>query len=317
MTEKAITRREALKMSGAILGGGWLGGSVVGATTAGTKAKVNFQYCLNASTIRGQKLSLVEEIETAAQAGYTGFEPWVQKVHDHAKGGGSLQDIKKRLADRGLTVESAIDFASWLVDDDARRAKGVEQMKRAMDVLAQIGGKRIAAPPAGANRGPELDLLQAAQRYRVILEIGDELGVTPQVEIWGNSKNLHRLGEAMFVAIESGHPRACLLPDVYHIYKGGSDFHGLKLIGGRAVQVFHLNDYPADPPRETVSDRNRVMPGDGVAPLDQIIRDMAAMNPNMVLSLELFNPNYWKQDALEVAKLGLAKMKAAVAKALE
>jgi len=36
----------------------------------------------------------------------------------------------------------------------------------------------------------------------------------------------------------------------------------------------------------------------------------------MVLSLELFNPNYWKQDALEVAKIGLAKMKEAVAKAI-
>ena len=79
--------------------------------------------------------------------------------------------------------------------------------------------------------------------------------------------------------------------------------------------MFHLNDYPADPPRETISDRDRVMPGDGAAPLDQIIQDMAAMNPHMVLSLELFNPNYWKQDALEVAKLGMAKMKAAVAKA--
>ena len=189
-------------------------------------------------------------------------------------------------------------------------------MKRAMDVLAQIGGKRIAAPPAGATRQPGLDLLKAAKRYRIILEIGNEIGVTPQIEVWGSSKNLHRLGQSMFVAIESGHPKACLLPDVYHIYKGGSDFHGLKLIGGRAVQVFHLNDYPLNPPRETISDRDRVMPGDGVAPLTQIIRDMVAMNPDMVLSLELFNPNYWKQDALEVAKIGLAKMKEAVAKAI-
>lgn len=316
MTKKRITRREVLKVSGATLGAGWLGGSVGRAAAAGTKPKANFQYCLNTSTIRGQKLSLVEEIETAAQAGYRAIEPWVHKVHDYANGGGSLKDIKKRLSDRDLTVESAIDFGSWIVDDDARRAKGVEQIKRAMDVLAQIGGKRIAAPPAGATRKPGLDLLQAAARYRVILEIGDELGVTPQIEVWGSSKNLHRLGQSMFVAIESGHPKACLLPDVYHIYKGGSDFHGLKLISGRAVQVFHLNDYPSDPPRETIRDQDRVMPGDGVAPLDQIIRDMAAMNPDMVLSLELFSPNYWKQDALEVAKIGLAKMKEAVAKAL-
>ena len=58
----------------------------------------------------------------------------------------------------------------------------------------------------------------------------------------------------MFVAIESGHPKACLLPDVYHIYKGGSDFAGLGLLSGSAIQVFHVNDYPADPPRETIND---------------------------------------------------------------
>jgi hypothetical protein len=34
------------------------------------------------------------------------------------------------------------------------------------------------------------------------------------------------------------------------------------------------------------------------------------------LSLEVFNREYWKQDALAVAKTGLAKMKAAVDRAL-
>ena len=77
-----------------------------------------------------------------------------------------------------------------------------------------------------------------------------------------------------------------------------------------------MNDYPADPPRETIADKDRVYPGDGVAPLDRILKDLAGINPEMVLSLELFNPTYWKQDALEVAKTGLAKLKAAVVSAL-
>jgi sugar phosphate isomerase/epimerase len=217
------------------------------------------------------------------------------------------------------------------VDDDAERAKALEQNKRDMDALARIGGKRIAAPPAGATREAGLDLMKAAERYRVLLELGDEMGVVPQVEVWGSSKNLHRLGQAMFVVIESGHPKACLLPDVYHTYKGGSDFNGFKLLSSRAIQsdfngfkllssraiqVFHLNDYPADPPRETIGDRDRVFPGDGIAPLTQILRDLRANDNKAVLSLELFNPTYWKQDPLKVARTGLAKMKAAVNKAL-
>ncbi|MHC4166379.1 MAG: sugar phosphate isomerase/epimerase family protein [Planctomycetota bacterium] len=289
-----------------------------------------FTYCLNTSTIRGQNLSLDKEIEIAARAGYTGIEPWVRKISDYAGQGGNLRDIRRQLSDSGVTVESAIDFSRWIVDDDAERQKGFEQVKRAMDLLAQVGGKRIAAPPAGATRKPGLDLIKAAERYRALLELGDEMGVVPQLETWGSSKNLHRLGQAMFVVIESGHPKACFLPDVYHTYKGGSDFNGYKQLSAHAVQVFHMNDYPADPPRETISDRDRVMPGDGIAPMTQILRDLIANGSRAVLSLELFNPVYWKQDALTVARTpvywkqdaltvartGLAKMKNAVDKAL-
>jgi sugar phosphate isomerase/epimerase len=276
--------------------------------------KMPFSYCFNTSTIRGQKLSLDREIEITAKAGYHSIEPWVNKIHEYVRSGESLKDLRKRIIDIGLTVESAIAFSRWIVDDDKRRTEALEQNKRDMDVLAQIGGKRIAAPPAGVG-GP-IDLMKAAERYRALLELGDEMGVVPQVEVWGPSKGLYRLGQAMFIVIESGHPKACMLPDVYHTYKGGSDFNGLKAISHRAIQVFHLNDYPADPPRETIGDRDRIFPGDGIAPLTQILRDLHTNHSNAVLSLELFNPTYWKQDPLEVAKTGLAKMKAAVNKAL-
>jgi len=280
------------------------------------RTTVPFRYCFNTSTILGQKLSLPQEVEITAKAGYDAIEPWIRKINEYVRSGGSLKELRKRITDLGLTVESAISFFRWIVDDEAERAKGLEQAKHDMDILARIGGKRIAAPPAGANRREGLDLMKAAERYRVLLELGDRIGVVPQVEIWGSSKNLHLLGQSVFVAIESGHPKACLLPDVYHIYKGGSDFNGLKLLSAEAIQVFHLNDYPADPPREKITDRDRVYPGDGVAPLTRILRNLHANGSRTVLSLELFNPAYWKQDPQMVAKTGLAKMKAAVNEAL-
>ena len=64
----------------------------------------DFRYCFNTSTIRGQKLSLVEEIDIAAEAGYQAIEPWISEIQHYVEGGGSLPDLKKRIADRGLTV---------------------------------------------------------------------------------------------------------------------------------------------------------------------------------------------------------------------
>ena len=275
-----------------------------------------FRYCLNTSTIREQKLGIVKEIELAAKAGYDGIEPWIRELDDYVKDGGSLKDLGKRIADHGLRVESAIGFANWIVDDDAKRAEGLETAKRDMDMLKTIGGTHIAAPPVGAHRGsPKLDLFKVAERYRALLEVGDQTGVIPQAEVWGFSDNLSRLGETMFAVIESGHKDACILPDVYHIYKGGSDFAGLELIDGGAIPCFHMNDYPADPPRDTIADKDRVYPGDGVAPLNQILQTVAANGFSGALSLELFNPGYWQQDAGQVVATGLAKMKEAVAKA--
>jgi len=314
MGANRLSRRQLFAVAGATIGTVLEAGDA--ASTAQSSGKAPFRYCFNTSTIRGQKLPLDKEIEIAAEAGYDAIEPWVDKINEYVKGGGSLNEPRKRIADLGLTVESAISFFRWIVDDDAARAKGLEQAKREMEILAQIGGKRIAAPPAGATDKEGLDLMKAAERYRVLLEIGDQIGVVPQIELWGSSKNLHRLGQSMFVVIESGHSKACLLPDVFHIYKGGSDFNGLKQISPQAIQVFHLNDYPADPPRDKITDRERVYPGDGIAPLTQILRDLCDNSSRAVLSLELFNPAYWNQDPLTVAKTGLAKMKAAVNKAL-
>jgi 2-keto-myo-inositol isomerase len=311
-----LSRRQLLASAATATGIGLA--AAAGATAAdrtvrtGRSPEQPFGYCLNTSTIRGQKLTLVEEIDIAAKAGYDAIEPWMREIQTFVDQGGKLSDLKKRIDDAGLTVESAIGFAPWIVDDDKARSDGLETARRDMDMVRQIGGTRIAAPPAGATNQADLSLMKVAERYRALLELGDEMGVTPQIEVWGFSKSLSRLGEVMYVAVESGHAKACVLPDVYHIYKGGSDFAGLRLIDGGAIHVFHMNDYPADPPRDKISDAHRVYPGDGIAPLSQILRDLHATGFRGMLSLELFNPNYWMQDALTVARTGLEKMQAAV-----
>jgi sugar phosphate isomerase/epimerase len=319
MNANALSRRQALTRTGLLLGAALASPAQVGRaapdqTASGTAGP--FRLSLNMATIRGQKLGIVKEVEIASKAGYQGIEPWVDSISEYAKGGGSLPDLRKRIADLGLTVESAIGFTEWIVDDDAKRAQGLERSKREMEMVAQIGGKRVAAPPAGANNAPGLDLLKAAERYKTLLEAGDQIGIVPQLELWGFSQNLHRLSECAMVAIQTGHPKACILVDIFHLYKGGSDYQGLKLLSGSAVQVLHMNDYPAEPPREKIDDSYRTFPGDGIGPVAEILRILSSMGGPKVLSLELFSRKYWQQDPLEVAQTGISKMKAVVEKAL-
>jgi 2-keto-myo-inositol isomerase len=319
--EKELVIKESLSRREWITAASVVAGATVAATSplrgvekAGSN-KSRTKYSLNTSTIRGQKMALADEIKLAAKTGYDGIEPWMGEIAKHEKAGGSLGDIKKLASDLGIEIISGIGFAKWIVDDDAQRAAGLEQAKTDMDKLSQIGCKRIAAPPAGATRQAGMDLFKAAERYGKLLELGKKMSVRPQAEVWGFSKTLSRLGETTFVAIESKNSWAAILPDVYHLYKGGSDFEGLNLLHGGAIEVFHMNDYPADPPRSEISDAHRVYPGDGVAPLSGILKTLDKIGFSGFLSLELFNRDYWKQPADQVVKTGLAKMKQSVSKA--
>ena len=275
----------------------------------------SFRYALNTATLRGYKLPLADQIVLTAKAGYTGIEPWVEDIAKAAAGGTSLGALKRQCADAGLSVISAIGFAAWAVDDDAARAKGMEQMKRDMDLVAQIGGTRIAASPAGVYKADvKLDLDRAAERYRDVLELGRDMGVIPQLEFWGAAANLSRVDQCLYVAARAAHPDACVLADAYHMYRGGSEAASLRLLSRSATHCFHMNDYPAEPAREALKDSDRVWPGDGIAPLTEILRTLAENRADVWLSVELFNAAYWQRPAPETARTGLDKMKEAVAK---
>ncbi|MCL1920767.1 MAG: sugar phosphate isomerase/epimerase [Kiritimatiellaeota bacterium] len=278
-----------------------------------------FRFCLNTGTIRGYKLPLEGQIDLAIASGYQGIEPWVSDVAEAAKAEGALKRLAARCKGAGLAVVSAIGFAPWAVDDDGARAKGLEQMKRDMALIADLGGTHIAAPPAGINGGdaPAVSLDVLAERYRAVLDLGRSMGVIPQIEFWGASKNLSRLEQCVYVAAHADHPDACVLADAFHAYKGGSSFGALRLLGRSALHCFHINDYPADPPRETIRDSDRVWPGDGIAPLSDILGHFRANHADVWLSVEVFNQEYWKAPAEETAKTGLAKMRGAVERGKE
>ncbi len=276
----------------------------------GSPSKIRF--CFNTATLRGQKKPISELVDVVSKAGYQAIEPWIGELEAHKSSGKSLKDLAKQIRDAGLEVPSAIGFAEWIVDDNGKRKKGLEQARRDMDLVKEIGGTRIAAPPAGATQAPMLDLGAVSERYAALLKLGRETGIVPQLEMWGFSKNLSRTYEVAQVALNTGDSTACILADIYHIHKGGSSLETIQLLSGQALQVFHMNDFPANPPREKIGDADRVYPGDGIAPIGQILGRMIQAGFKGYLSLELFNPNYYKLDALLVAKTGLEKMKAVV-----
>ena len=216
------SRRNFFKCIGAASASALIPANAYSSKSIAKNKSSNVRYCLNTSTLRGQKLDLHKVIEVTAKAGYNGIELWVDDVKKYVSEGKSLATLKKHLDDSRLKVENAIGFAQWIVDDDAVRKAAFVQMEEEMKMMAELGCDRIAAPPSGATSGKVLDLKMVAQRYRELIELGVKTGVMPQLEIWGaslnlsrlgeaQSLNLSRLGEALSIAADASHPKARIL----------------------------------------------------------------------------------------------------------
>jgi 2-keto-myo-inositol isomerase len=316
-----LSRREVL--AGAVAAVSALGASSIAPEAraqqlpAGRTRPANepFGYCLNTSTIRGNNLDIAAVVNAASKAGFHAIEPWITELDRYTSSGGTLKDLGKRIADAGLTVENAIAFNSFLDDDDTRRAASMEKLKTDMDKVAQIGGKRIAVPP-GNNRTAAVSLDNAARYYREALEMGEKMAVQPLLELWGTHPVLGPLSHGIYVTVAAARADASLLLDVFHLYKSGTPFTALKQINGASLHVMHLNDYPQAADPSTLNDSNRIYPGDGVAPLRQIFRDLRDNGFRGYFSLELFNKEYWAKSADENLRTAMEKIRAAVRGAL-
>lgn len=269
----------------------------------------DFKYSLNTSTLFPFDLNVINQMNVAAQAGYDGIELWVKDIQNFLEKEGSLKELTDCVEAIGIEVVNAISFFKWTDANEATRQQGLKEAEEEMLILKEIGCKAVAAPPSGNVAALPLPLI--AKHFRELKELGNRIGMDVYLEFWGKAPKLNTLSEAVFVALESGHSDVKLLLDPFHMYTGGSSFSGLTYLKREHIGIFHVNDYPATPQKDAITDAERVFPGDGIAPTKQIANELEKMNYNGYLSLELFIENHPNQSALEVARYGLEKMKKA------
>jgi sugar phosphate isomerase/epimerase len=265
-----------------------------------------FSFGLNTSTIR--PVDARRKIEIAKEAGYDAVELWISDVDAYVADGGGVDDLAKLLDDLGLARPSMINLNGFYVADADAWTAAMDECKRRLELARSLGVERIVASPPREK----VDRALAIDRYGKLLEVSVDFGVPASVEFLGFVDGISTLEEAWAICSGPGNPAATVTPDVFHIFRGGGKLEALDAVPADHISVFHWNDVPAAPPRLEQNDAHRVYPGDGVMPLKRIADDLRAKDWNGCLTLELFNPAYWKQDPLETARTGLNKMKRSV-----
>jgi 2-keto-myo-inositol isomerase len=110
-----------------------------------------FRFCLNTSTIAGQRLGVIDQITLAGKCGYDGIEVWMRSLHEHVEVGGTLAEVTLAAQTAGVVIENVIGFVPWAVDDPSQREAGLSEAAKDLAMLEQIGCRRLAAPPFGAT----------------------------------------------------------------------------------------------------------------------------------------------------------------------
>ena len=272
-----------------------------------------FLYCLNTSTIR--PTPLLKKIEIAGKAGYNAIEPWNDEINAYLEQGGSLAELKHALADAGLKVVSVIALHSWITTEGAEYQRVLDDCRRRMAQAVELGSPYIVASPPQQV----VDLNHASQRFGELLAIGTAAGVVPSMEFLGFVDGVKSVAAAWAIASGTGHPRATVVADVFHMIRGGGSVDDLLLLqgghprnAGSCLACFHINDLPPQPDPLTQKDEDRVMVGDGIADLPRVIANLRSIGYRGPLSLELFNRSLWEQDPLEVVERGLERIRALV-----
>lgn len=246
--------------------------------------------------------SYEEDIAAYAGAGFEALEIWLGKVDDYLEKGNSVEDARALLDDNGLEVAGAC-FSGLSFDDGEEQQKSMEAFRGRLEMCQALGAPSLVVIPGVPGAGP------SEETYRRLAEgmaeagaVAEPFGVTLSIEFIKGHNLVGSVRTATRIAREAGRDNVGVLFDTFHFYAGISKLASVGQMKPEEMVLIHLNDCP-DVPLEMATDSMRVLPGEGVFPLKDILGAAADIGYDGYVSLELFNQQIWDMEVVEAAAL--------------
>lgn len=245
---------------------------------------------------------LETDIAVTACAGFKALEVWAGKL-DRYLAAHTLADLNALFVDHGLLplALNSIEFIAFRGSEYA----GVQARLHELGRIAQaIGCPTVVVVPSPlpSRTMPWSDVL--AEYVRVLCDlsaIARLYRVRLSFEFLGFGWSSVRTPRAAFEIIQRcGCDNVGLTIDAAHFYGGGGLLSELDHLDPGRIFAFHLDDLE-DTPKEAIGDDRRLLPGLGVIPLDEICARLERIGYAGPCSVELFRPEYWEWDPLELA----------------
>jgi len=249
------------------------------------------------------KADLPTDIAVAAQAGFQGLEIWAAKMDAYLLTN-SVAALKGLFDLHGVQPVSINSIALAFRDQSAH-----DVVRARCRQLAEIGAalgcdKVVVVPSPMPDGGASWDEIrsESVQVLHDLADVAQHFGVKLGFEFLGFPWcSVRTLSQAWEIVKDIRRPEVGLVLDTCHFYAGGSDLKSILDVEAHKLLILHLNDVE-DRPRETIEDAHRLLPGEGVIPLDDILIRLKHIGFDGAYSVELFRPEYWELDPAELAR---------------
>lgn len=246
--------------------------------------------------------NLETDVQATAHAGFKALELWAGKIDKYLEDH-SLEDFKALLVDNGVAAMSinSIEFITFRGDEYPKiraRCRDLCQMAQAIDCPTIIV---VPSPTPSYQTTWEEIVEEHVSVLRDLSDIAAEYGVKLSFELLGFGWCSVRTPRGAWEIVrKTGRDNVGLVVDCAHIYGGGGLFEEIEMVDPAHIFTFHLDDLE-DVPKEAITDAKRILPGQGVIPLDDICQRLKNAGYDGDCSVELFRPEYWEWDPNELA----------------
>jgi sugar phosphate isomerase/epimerase len=134
-----------------------------------------------------------------------------------------------------------------------------------------------------------------------LAEATEDVGVDIAVE-FNASPVVKSLQSGVRVSEIADHPRVGVLFDTAHYHVTPTKLSDVNEDSVKWIKHVHLNDMPDKPADLTHRDFDRVLPGEGVLDLPEIISALEKGGYEGYFSIELFNAELWELPTKEAAR---------------
>jgi 4-hydroxyphenylpyruvate dioxygenase len=266
------------------------------ARTVSAAGKMTLAIHQNTSSAAGYRRSL----EGWARAGIKNVELTNNLLDEFLKSD-SLPAAKRVLTDLGLTPVSSACGVFGLWEPNPKRAAQLDAFKKRCEQFASLGLTKIYSPTPTTEKFTEEDYKRGVANMRENGDIAKQFGMVVMAEAVRTSTFIGTLPTMLKMMREAAHPSVAPLLDFYHFWSGLNKLEDLDQIRQGEIGHVHFQDVP-DMPRELLDNTTRIIPGDGVAPLNRMLRTLADKGYAGPLSVELFLPKFQQGDPYEVAR---------------